>query len=170
MSDANAITEVLTVYKGSNGDATKALYARLEALGPIGTVAVNLLRACKASERAKVYRGGGYRGMAYDKKDWSIRELRKALATWTIQPDYPPHLRWGWGIDAALQERGDPHHHVFYVDLPDGIGQVSFHTGTRGEGPDYPGQWDGMPGQSADRICRWAGRLLASASAEAIAS
>lgn len=48
-----------------------------------------------------------------------------------------------------------------YVDLP--TGQVSFHNGARYDGPDYPGAWDGMPGQSADRICRFVAQLLASA-------
>jgi hypothetical protein len=154
------LATILRVYQGSDGEATKALYTRLGAFGPAGMVAVNLFRACKASERAKVYRGGGYRGMAYDKKDWSLGNLCKALAAWTVQPDYPMQLRWGWGIDARLQERGDPHHHVLYVDLP--TGQVSFHTDRRGAGPDYPGSWDGMPRQSAERICRWCAQLFVS--------
>jgi hypothetical protein len=49
--------------------------------------------------------------------------------------------------------RGDPHHHILYVDLP--TGQVSFHTGTRGEGPDYAGEWDGAKGTAAERVCRF---------------
>jgi hypothetical protein len=69
----------LEIYAGSDGEATKRLYAELEALGLVGVIAMNLFRACKASARAKVYRGGGYRGMAYDKKQWSIGQLVEAL-------------------------------------------------------------------------------------------
>lgn len=32
----------MEIYLGSDGEATKALYARLEAAGPIGAVAMNL--------------------------------------------------------------------------------------------------------------------------------
>jgi hypothetical protein len=52
------LIDVALVYEGSNGDATRVLYARLEALGPIGAIAVNVFRAHKSSARAKVYRGG----------------------------------------------------------------------------------------------------------------
>jgi hypothetical protein len=147
--------EIYAVYAGSNGEATKALYARLEALGTAGVVAVNLFRACKASERAKVYRGGGYRGAAYDKKQWSMDNLCAALE----RDGERLGIRWGWGIDDAMKGRGEPHHHVLYVDLP--TGQVSFHSGSRGAGPDYPDRWDGLPGQSAGRICGWVEQLLA---------
>jgi hypothetical protein len=62
------------------GEATKALYARLEACGVQGFLAVQLFRACKSSERAKVYRGGNrqgsYRRQAYDRKQWSLRRSR----------------------------------------------------------------------------------------------
>lgn len=150
------IAAILEIYRGSNGDATMALYQHLKTLGWEGSLAVDLFRACKASERAKLYRGGergrgSYRRMAYDKKTWAIENLSKALMA-------TGGITWGWGIDAALKERGDPHHHVIYVELP--TGQISFHTGTRNEGPDYPGEWDGMRGQTADRICRWVGRIV----------
>lgn len=141
---------VLRVYRGSNGDATKALYAELEKIGPAGIIAVNLFRAQKASERAKVYRRG-FKGAAYEKKQWSMDNLASALGV------HAPALGfiWGWGKD----EKQPFHTHVLYVDLP--TGQVSFHAADRGAGPDYPKLWDGMPGQSPDRICRWVGRLLA---------
>ena len=93
--------EVLAVYNGSDGEATKALYARLIATDMArGQIAVNLLRTCKASERAKKYRGkpgrGGpsYRAMAYEKKDWSINELCRALVQSEVIES------WGWGFDA----------------------------------------------------------------------
>ena len=63
-------------------------------------------------------------------------------------------LRWGWGIDHGR----DAHKNVLYVDLP--TGQVSFHTEHRGEGPKYPGTWDGMKGVTVDRILRWVARVL----------
>jgi hypothetical protein len=143
------VADVMRIYTGSDAEATKRLYAELEALGPIGHIAMNLFRAQKASERAKVYRGGGFRGKAYDKKEWSIGNVCAALL------EHGASMPWGWGID----EKQPVHRHVLYVDLP--TGQVSFHTGSRGEGPDYPGQWDGKPGQSPDRIVRWCASLLA---------
>jgi hypothetical protein len=156
MSDAAVLAEVLSVYRGSDGDKTRALYGRLETLGPDGALAVNLFRAQKASERAKVYRGGvagrgSYSGMAYDRKQWATDNLCAALAG--------AGLGWGWGVDS----KQPVHRHVLYVDLP--TGQISFHAAARGIGPDYPGEWDGVPGQSADRILRWCARLLAQAPA-----
>jgi len=155
MTGSPAIADVIHVYRGSDGNATVALYQRLEALGPAGTVAVNLFRAQKASERAKVYRGrergrGSYRAMAYDKKQWSLDNLAAALAAHAATLG----IAWGWGID----EEQPVHRHVLYVELP--TGQVSFHTDERGAGPDHPRGWDGVPRQSADRILRWISRLL----------
>lgn len=153
------LARVLAVYAGSDGDATKALYAELEQSGPAGHVAVNLFRACKASERAKVYRGGqrgrgSFKGMAYDRKQWAMDNLCKALG----QEAAAIGLTWGWGKD----EKQDYHADVLYIDLP--TGQVSFHTAGRGAGPDYPGALDGKPGESAGRICRWCAALLLSSS------
>jgi hypothetical protein len=142
---AEVLPELTRIYDGSNGDATTALYKRLEALGPAGVVAVNLFRAQKASSRAKVYRGGGYRGAAYDKKQWSMDNLCRVLT----EHGAALGVSWGWGEDAK-----QPYHrHVLYIDLP--TGQVSFHTASRGAGPDYPRAWDGVEGQSAGRILIW---------------
>lgn len=146
---------VLRVYRGSDGEATKELYERLAAIGDEGVIALNLFRAQKASERAKVYRGGvrgkgSFRGMAYERKQWAMDNLVRQL----IEVGEQCSLVWGWGVDAKQEFHRD----VLYVDLP--TGQVSFHTAGRGEGPDYPGEWDGMKGQSGDRICRWCARLL----------
>lgn len=146
---------VMMVYEGSNGEATKALYARLEQYGPAGVIALNLFRASKCSARAKVYRGGvpgkgSFRGMAYDRKQWSIGNLVKVLAEHSATCG----LAWGWGVDNT-----QPYHrHVLYVELPSG--QVSFHTEHRGEGPDAPQPWDGQRGFSAHRICAWTAQLL----------
>lgn len=156
------LADVLATYTGSNGDATKALYAELEQRGPVGHVATNLFRACKASERAKVYRGGqrgrgSFKGMAYDRKQWAMDNLAGAL----VDHAAALGLTWGWGIDAKQEFHRD----VLYIDLPNG--QVSFHTAGRGRGPDYPGAWDGMPGQSATRICGWVAQLLDGEAAKA---
>lgn len=146
---------VLAVYEGSDGDATKALYQRLGAIGLVGQVAVNLFRAQKASARAKVYRGGergrgSYRRMAYDRKGWALDQLCDAL-----DAHQDAHgLVWGWGIDP----KQEVHRHVLYIELP--TGQVSFHSGERGRGPAYPGDWDGARGMSPARVCRFVADLL----------
>lgn len=140
---------VHAIYEGSDGDATKEMYARLEALGPVGVVAVNLFRAQKCSSRAKVYRGRGYKRDAYDRKNWALGNLAAALQL----SAEPLGLRWGWARDA----KQPVHCWVLYVDLP--TGQVSFHAATRGNGPDYSGQWDGRH-DSAGRVVAWVHRLL----------
>lgn len=150
--------EIIAVYNGSDGDATKALYARLEALGPAGFVACNVFRATKASERAKLYRGrqrggGRYRDMAYERKQWAMDNLAQAL---TDRGD-ALGVSWGWATDPAQAF----HCFVLYIDLP--TGQVSFHTATRGRGPDYGGQWDGARGAGPERICKWCARLFETA-------
>lgn len=147
---STATADVIRAYQGSDGDATKARYERLATLGDAGAIAVNLFRAQKSSERAKVYRGRQFRGSAYDRKQWSLDNLCASL-------DAHAELLgivWGWGLDPQQPI----HRHVLYIELP--TGQVSFHAGARGAGPDYRKGWDGVPGQSADRILRWCGRLL----------
>ncbi len=137
--------DILKVYEGSSGDATRAMYASLMTFAPRGPIAVKLLQACKASERAKLYRKGRFRHAAYDKKDWAISELCRALVA---EPDVVPS--WGWGFDA----KAIGFENVLYVDVP-GAGQVSFHTSYRKDGHDYVGTWDGIRGAAARRICRW---------------
>lgn len=141
---------VMTVYSGSDAHATKGLYARLVKVGPVGTIAVNLLRAQKSSERAKVYRGRSYRGLAYDKKQWSMDQLTTALT----EHGEALGIGWGWGEDPKQEF----HRWVLYVELPNG--QVSFHTAERGAGPDAPRPWDGVLRASPQRICSWAAQLL----------
>jgi hypothetical protein len=148
--------DVYAIYEGSDGEATKTLYAHLSTLGAEGAIAIDLFRAQKASARAKVYRGGvrgrgSYRSMAYDRKGWALSNLAGALARSAADVG----IVWGWGVD----QKETAHRHVLYVDLP--TGQVSFHSGERYGGPDYPGAWDGVRGVSADRIVRWVRRVLA---------
>ncbi|MHB8272027.1 hypothetical protein [Bradyrhizobium sp.] len=138
--------DIMAVYLGSDGQRTKAMYARLAEFAPRGSIAVKLLQACKASERAKLYRGSRYRHAAYDKKDWALAELcRTLLSEHGIIPS------WGWGFDP----KAIGFEHVLYVDIP-GAGQISFHTSYRRDGHDYAGAWDGMRGTAPTRICRWA--------------
>lgn len=149
--DIHAVT---AIYLGSDGDATKMLYDRLRDLGPLGLVAMNLFRAQKASERAKRYRGGSggqsYRSMAYEKKQWSIENLAAALDLHGAGLG----ISWGWGRDDTVPD----HSVVFYIETP--AGQVSFHTATRGAGPDFPGAWDGVKKASAQRTCSWVARIF----------
>ncbi len=152
------IGDIYRIYKGSDGAITKMFYDELQTLGPKGVVAVNLFRALKASERAKQYRGGdgnrSFRSMAYEKKSWSISVLSGILEVHATSM----RLIWGWGIDDFLRKRDDPHHHVLYVELPNG--QVSFHNGQRHGGPMFMGKWDGARGQGPGRICNWIASIL----------
>lgn len=145
------LREVSEVYAGSDGEATRALYARLEAFGPIGVIAVNVFRAQKCSERAKRYRGSQFKSAAYERKDWSIGNLANALQAHAEAAG----ISWGWAID---DKQEGPHSHLLYIDLP--TGQVSWHGGRRYGGPDYDGAWDGKTGLAPERICRWIADLL----------
>lgn len=136
---------VLEVYNGSDGEATKRLYEELAQLGPIGEVALNLFRAQKCSARAKLYRRRAHKGDAYDRKNWSMANLCRVLE----QHASALGITWGWKPDPAQEY----HKWVLYVELP--TGQASFHSASRGIGPDYPGDWDGIPDASAGRIVQW---------------
>lgn len=143
------MSEIEHAYQGSDADKTRAVYLRLIEHGQVGDIAVNLLRTCKASERAKKYRGRSV-GDAYAKKDWSISELCRALV---IHAD-DLGIAWGWGRDEKTRGFED----VLYVDLP--AGQISFHASSRRDGPGYRGQWDGVRGEGARRIIAFAESVL----------
>jgi len=140
----------LDVYQGSDGEATKALYADLEKCGPIGVVALNLFRAQKCSARAKMYRGHRFKDAAYERKNWSMGLLCDALMAHAAEL----RIRWGWEIDRS--ETFAPY--VLYVELPQG--QVSFHARVRGRGPDFAGKWDGATGASSIRIVSFCESVL----------
>jgi hypothetical protein len=130
------------IFEGSDAGATRHYYERLSALGPVGVIATNLLRAQKSSARAKKYRGGirgvgSYRSLAYQHKAWSLEQLSIALV------EHGPRLAipFGWKPDPATPLRGEPSW-VIYIELPH-LGQVSFHSTSRFRGPDYSGEWDG---------------------------
>lgn len=139
---------VLEVYEGSNGQATQDLYARLEKLGPAGVVALNLFRAQKASARAKVYRRR-FKGVAYDKKNWSMKLLCDALGVSAAELG----IEFGWSEDSAQEF----HKWVLYVDLP--MGQVSFHSASALSPERYEKPWDGSK-DSASRIIRFVESVL----------
>lgn len=152
MTDVSRETPILdrvtAVYRGSDSMATCGLYAELE-LVTNGMVAVNLLRICKKSSRAKTYRGRS-KGSAYSGKDWALGQLVDLLPA--------SGLAWGWGEDLSLKYDGDPHHHILYVELPSG--QVSFHMAWRHPTPYHDRGWDGVRHMAAERICAWAASLL----------
>lgn len=160
-----SLMDVTTAYAGSNAAVTIALYERLERLGPDGVIAMNLLRAQKASSRAKVYRGGNtdgsYRGQAYRRKQWAMDRLCDTLGRGDSSV-----TSWGWKEDDEVQ---GPHRWVLYIDLPT-CGQVSFHTHRRSSGPDYPGEWDRQRDVSPARVQHFAAKLLDAAATERITS
>lgn len=144
------LVRILAIYNGSDGDATIALYKELEALGPIGVIAMNVLRAQKNSARAKVYRGRRFKDAAYGRKQWAMDKLTAALTEHAANLGF----RWGWQEDPQQEF----HRWVLYIDLP--TSQVSFHTAARGIGPNYAGKWDGIREAGPGRTCRFVAAIL----------
>ncbi len=125
------------VFTQSDGSVTREYYARLISRGPIGVIAMNLFRAQKCSHRAKKYRGGiagkgSYAHLAYERKNYSLKELCDALSIHSKNSE----ITFGWKLDPAQSWAC----WVLYIDLPNG--QVSFHCTERYAGPDYSGDWD----------------------------
>jgi hypothetical protein len=151
------------IFDGDDAAKTRAYYAALERRGAIGEFAANLMRAQKASTRAKRYRGGisgvgSFSDLAYERKAECLIRLCDSLLKGDGQLLYDHRgprwfqgncetLRWGWKIDPRPR---DPRAKwVLYIDLPHG--QVSFHSTERFGGPDYPAEFDGAHA-SAERI------------------
>ncbi len=139
------------VFAQNNGEVTRAYYEVLNARGPAGQVAVALFRAQKRSTRAKKYRRGKWRHAAYDVKNWSLSEVCRLLK----EHGAALSIRYGWKRDPNTPG----FEQVLYVDLPNGHGQVSFHSAVRYEGPDYAGDWDGHR-LSAERIIAYADAVM----------
>ncbi len=151
------LSEIMSIYRGSDALATGKMYDRLAQRGVAGVLAVNLLRACKKSERAKVYTARDHRVASYDGKQWAMDEICSILVK------HPALVAsWGWGTD----NKQTYHRFVLYVELLQG--QVSFHTHARGVGPDFPGQWDGKAGMSGQRACAYAASLFTGSVAESV--
>lgn len=125
--------KAIEVFAQQDGSVTKAYYAELDRRGPAGQLATALFRAQKRSTAAKKYRGRRFTSAAYDVKNWSLSEICRILTTYGEQLK----LRWGWKDD--FKTAGFTQ--VLYVDLPQG--QCSFHSASRLQGPDYPGDWTG---------------------------
>ncbi|MFA5299082.1 MAG: hypothetical protein WC389_12820 [Lutibacter sp.] len=144
----------MQVYQGSDGSQTRGLYKELEKHGAIGIIAMNLFRAQKCSTRTKKYHGGisglgSYRDLAYDRKQYSMDELCKALK----ENAEKLNIKWGWKVDPKQEY----HKHCLYVTLPQG--QVSFHSDKRGIGEDFQGDWDGK-NASEIRIIKFVDSVL----------
>jgi len=134
----------LEVFTQNDGEVTKAYYAELGQCGFAGQLGVALFRAAKRSGRAKEYRRGRWRREAYSVKEWSLQEVSRILTGQT-------EITWGWKQDPQVLFGEEPSH-VLYVDLS--FGQCSFHSPTRGAGPDYQREWDGQH-NSAAHIIQW---------------
>jgi len=152
------LLDASTVYHGSDAAQTRRYLAMLDALGPHGRLAAALFRACKASARAKQYRGRSgngtgprYRDLAYARKQAALTAVCMLLLA---EPTALP-LVWGWAQDAAQPWYAQ----VLYVELPH-EGQVSFHAPVRGPGPSYAGSWDGTHA-SLERILTFCATLAA---------
>jgi hypothetical protein len=146
---------ILTIYTGSDGVATKGLYDLLDQRGPKGELAHHLMRAMKTSERAKQYRGRDGQGrkysqLSYGRKQDAIEKVAALLG----QHAQRFGILWGWAEDTD-----QPYHRwILYVDLP--TGQVSFHAAERGDGPTYTKPWDQKKRQGSIRICKFAAAVL----------
>lgn len=146
------MTKAIEVFKQNSGDVTKAYYAGLSQRGTSGELAVALFRAQKRSTAAKSYRKGKFRHAAYDVKNWSMSEVTRLLSANASKLG----IQWGWKRDA-----GTPGYEwVLYVDLP--AGQVSFHSASRLNGPDYQGDWDRKK-CSTERIIAYCDSIMATA-------
>lgn len=132
------------IFHGSDGQLTRMYLARLEGLVEEGKIAAELFRAQKSSARAKQY-PGRFKDYAYDRKSEVLEKL-------TAQLEAYGRFQWGW--------KSDPNQPyapwVLYIDLPQG--QVSFHALDRGDGPDYPGDWDRQH-VSSERILQFCDSL-----------
>lgn len=142
-------TRAINIFEQNNGDTTKAYYAELSRLGPMGEIAVALFRCQKRSSAAKRYRGRRFKSAAYDVKNWSMGELCRLLA----QHAAALNLVYGWKRDPKQEF----YPWVLYVELPQG--QVSFHSENRGVGPNYVGEWDGLRA-SQERILEFCDHVM----------
>lgn len=142
------MTSAEAIYRGSDGAETSAYYKHLEGRGPIGIVAMNLFRAQKCSSRAKVYRGRRFKDAAYERKEYSLRELCRVMKHHGPQSG----IWYGWREDPSQ----DFARWVLYVELPEG--QVSFHAPARGLGPDHDRDWD-REHKSEERIIAFCDRV-----------
>lgn len=137
---------VALIYAGTDGDATRALFDELCGHGVRGRLAMHLFRAQKCTARAAIA-VGTYRDLAVGRKKWALEQLADCLRNeatylfgWAVDPE-DPRLPW-----------------VLIVDLPNG--QVRFHTAVKGNGPPYPGEWEGSDEQTLERVLAFVNAAL----------
>lgn len=144
------------IFDGSDAALTRAYNCDLRRAGERGALAVALLKAQKASFRAKRYRGGpttgvrSYSTMAYENKAKALGELCALLES---RPELVP--AWGWKLDPSQTHAA----WVLYVELPDKVGQVSFHNIARLRGPNFAGEWDKRH-TSVERILQFCDSIM----------
>lgn len=125
---------------------------------PYGRLLRALDRAQGANERAKArsangihfhgYSGGRFRRANYRSsraaraRDYAAKEQAIGEATGLASAG---GVKFGW---ARSDDAGVPW--VVYFEIP--TGQVSFHSPTRGVGPDYDSEWDGAPDMTRMRL------------------
>lgn len=136
-------------YTTKDGTAVLEFTIELAKRGPMGAIGCALFRAYNNSSRAKRKRRGGRE--RYSNKNDSL----KSLCTSLLSFEHYHGFEWGWGVDRATTG----YENVLYIDLvlPEGPGQVSFHSGVRYDGPDYDKPWDGKPitGERIAAYCDW---------------
>ncbi|MBL6852365.1 MAG: hypothetical protein ISS15_05430 [Alphaproteobacteria bacterium] len=149
--------EVMGVYLGSNGDKTKALYQRLNALGPVGFVASNLFRACKCSERAKDYRRGSQKREAYRRKQWSLDNLDGVRCCSNMA-----QRSGSSGAGRPIRRRNSTSKCSMSSSRP---ARLAFTPRRAATARIFVGAWDGVRGEAPERICRWVVQVLEGAAA-----
>lgn len=142
--EVNEMSQTARVFARRDGGATMDHCIELALRGAIGSVAVAMYQAQYTSSRAKSYRRRG-RNESYDRKNVTLVRAPGILEAGQIV--------YGWKTDPNQEY----HNQVLYVDLP--TGQVSFHSATRGYGPDYQGDWDGLQ-ESQSRIFEFCDQVL----------
>ena len=145
------------IFDGSDAKATKAFYTELARRGPAGLVAANLMRAQKASTRAKRYHGGirgvgSYSSLAYISKSNAMLNLCKILE----EHGRRLRIRFGWKLDPDVLFGTRPSW-MLYIELPQG--QVSFHCPERLSAHDYAGNWDRQR-KSEERVIEFCQRVF----------
>ncbi len=151
--------KALEVFTQQNGEVTKAYYAEMQKLGELGEIAVCLFRAQKRSSRAKDYRRGKFRRLAYDAEN-----VEFAGALQGAEAALRKARHWV-GMEGRSERTFRRTRFVDSVRGPSD-GPVQFPQSIRFDGPDYSGEWSGLP-NSADVIIRFCDRV-ASATMEAV--
>ena len=117
--------------------------------GVRGALAVTLFQAFYSSKKAKSYRRR-FKSETYSRKSQALMRVNH----WCDRLSINTVEGYGWKRDNSTPG----FEWVYYVDLS-GIGQVSFHSADRGEGPDYDGEWDRVRA-SGERVSAFCDQIL----------